>query len=251
MLEGLAGGLNAEFEDEGLGADAEGFDKFPMELTDGEVDLFGEFLDGDLVAEVLSNVGNGLIELEEGLQEGLAVFVSVGGAHETDNVSKLVTEGEFVGDVPIGDALSIEEELYEVEAWFAGGENGLIVAAKGFCEAFGEEVEVVAADNFLFALEAEAFVEKAAGAENTTALVFGEEGDVGEVIKEAIEWGCRVDGSEELLSPERTVRGWGEVALGGARHKTFGCEVNDLSKNNLWWVVFLFSLRVCAFFSRA
>ena len=164
-----------------------------------------------------ADVFDGAFQVQEGAQDSLAAFVAVGGAHQADDGTVAVAQGELVGDVPVGKPLTVEEELHQIEPWLSGGQHGFVVLAKSFGERAGEELEVVLAQNLRLGVKTKALKKETACPNDAALRVLGEEGDVGEVVEDLIEGRVGAQLAEEELSFQigalRRLRG-----LAGGRH---------------------------------
>jgi len=161
FLEGFAGGLDAELHDEGLRAGAKGLDELPVKLARRKMHDFSQLGDGNAGAEVLTDVGEGAIDLQVGLEDLFFALEALHGAHEADDAVFGVEERELVGDEPVWQALIGEKELDDVELGFASAEDFLVITAEILGEAIREEIEVVFADDLVFMVNAEAIHEAA------------------------------------------------------------------------------------------
>jgi putative membrane-bound dehydrogenase-like protein len=200
VLQRLASRLDAKLHDEGPGADAEGFDEFPVELALGEVEDAGQFLDRHTLAEVFADIGDGAVELEVGLEDFASMLVALHGAHDADDAVRPVANGEFIRDEPIGHALLGKEQLHDVRFRFASADDLLIVAAKALCEPWREEIEVLPADHLRLFAKAEPLEEAAAGADEAELPVLGEEGHVRHEIEDTVETAIGADAAEEPVA---------------------------------------------------
>ena len=200
VLEQFARGLEADFEDEGLGAEAEGFDEASMELSFGQVDVGGQLSDGDFFSEVFADPDDGLVDGEVWLEHGFGFGVALGGTHDADDEALAIKDGQFVGDEPVGDALGVEEEFGDVEFGPSGGHDFLVVSAKVFGEARWGQLVIIFSDQFSFGAESEAPVEVGIGSQQPGVAVFGEESDARHQVKERVIRTFRRDGGEKAIA---------------------------------------------------
>jgi hypothetical protein len=212
VLEEFACGLEANFEDEGLGAEAEGFDEASVELPFGQVDVGGQLSDGDFFPEVFADPDDSLVDGEVWLEHGFGFGVALGGAHDADDEAFAIKDGQFVSDEPVGDALGVEEEFGDVEFGPSGGHDLLVVSAKVFGEARRGQLVIIFSDQFSFGAESEAPIEVGIGGHQSGVAVFGEESDARHQVKERVIRTFRSDGSEKAIAfPHRIVgpvAGW-------------------------------------------
>ena len=212
VLEEFACGLEANFEDEGLGAEAEGFDEASVELTFGQVDVGGQLSDGDFFPEVFADPDDSLVDGEVWLEHGFGFGVALGGAHDADDEAFAIKDGQFVSDEPVGDALGVEEEFGDVEFGPSGGHDLLVVSAKVFGEARRGQLVIIFSDQFSFGAESEAPIEVGIGGHQSGVAVFGKESDARHQVEERVIRTFRSDGSEKAIAfPHRIVgpvAGW-------------------------------------------
>lgn len=192
--------LDAQFHDECLRTGAEGFDKFAVQLSWGEMHEACEFGDGDSGAEVGADVSERAVDLLMWLEYLVSASKAAHAAHDADGAAFAIKEREFVGDKPAWDALVGEEEFDDVELRLASGEDFFVIASEVFREPCREEVEVVFAHNVFFSGDAKAIHEATTGAHEAELAVFGKESEVGKVVKEPIEWAARADAADETLA---------------------------------------------------
>lgn len=200
VLEEFACGLEADFEDEGLGAEAEGFDEASVELPFGQVDVGGQLSDGDFFPEVFADPDDGLVDGEVWLEHGFGFGVALGGAHDADDEAFAIKDGQFVGDEPVGDALGVEEEFGDVEFGPSGGHDLLVVSAKVFGEARRGQLVIIFSDQFSFGAESEAPIEVGIGSHQSGVAVFGEESNARHQVKERVIRTFRRDGGEKAIA---------------------------------------------------
>ena len=220
FLKQLAGGLDAYFEQEELGAGAEDFDEFPMELPWREVHSRSEFADGEAFAESSADDCDGLVDGEQRLVAAAAEAVALCDAEDADDAAAAVAHGELVGDEPVGDSLGIEEELDDIQLRATGADDFGVVLLKVLGEACGEEGEIVLADEGAFAAQPQALVEMAVRSDEARAPILRKKGDTGYEIEKAVIRLLRCEGAEEPVMGCRLLAGGGCGFHAGGRFPT-------------------------------
>ncbi|MEY4484756.1 MAG: hypothetical protein RL693_2208 [Verrucomicrobiota bacterium] len=200
LLQGFAGGLDAKFHDEGLGAAAEGFDKLPVQLTRGQVYHGGEVFHRDPFTEMFADPGHGAVDLQVGLKDLLLAFITLHCSHDSDDPLLVIEDGKFVGDKPVRNSLIIEEQLHDVDLRLAGGHHFDVVFAEVLRNAWRKQLEVFLTDDLLLGVKPEAFVKVLVRADELKMLILGKERDAGHMIKQPVESGVGRDVAQELLA---------------------------------------------------
>src|SRR4051812_30542750 len=108
--------------DELLRRHAEGCDELAMQLPGREPGLEGEVFDGERLADVRADVVHGAGKAgaaAPGLPPAFLSLVGPDEAHDADDGSGLVADGEFRGDEPVEHAAVVEPRLEPVEQGLA------------------------------------------------------------------------------------------------------------------------------------
>ena len=200
FLQRLAGGLDAQFHDEGLRAGSKGLDELAVQLPWREMHDLREFGDGDASAEVLADVGKGAVDLQVGLEHLFLALKTLHRSHDADDAALIIDERQLVRDEPVRYALVGKEQFDDVELRSAIAEHFLVIATKILGETGGEQIKIVFADDAGLVRDAKAVHETLAGAHEAELRVLGEKSKVRQVIEQPVERTVRTDTANETLA---------------------------------------------------
>jgi len=128
----VASFLDAEVAEVFLGGHVEAGFEFSQKAAEGEVGIFGEFGDGDVVTVALveeCQSGSEFLVFGEG---GGALVEGAGDADDAADGSFLIEEGLFGGGGPVDEAAAAGDELDAVDDGLAGFKDAEVVFADVF-----------------------------------------------------------------------------------------------------------------------
>jgi len=221
LLERLASGLDTELHDEGLGARPESLQEFAMQLPRGEVNGMRQLFHAYADTKVLADVRDGAIQLPERVKHLAPGLEAVDRPHESDEPTAAVAQRELIRYEPVGHPLVIEEELHDVQLWLTRVENVFIVTPEILRKAFGEEVEIIPADDLAFRFQSKARDESLAGAHDPEVAILCEKRDLREMIEEPVKGRVRANPAEKAGAVSQRV-GRSRFHCGAEEHRTRG-----------------------------
>src|SRR6056300_1132153 len=127
--------------------------------------------------EVFPYIVHGAVELHVGSQGRTTTAVTLDGSHHAKDGSVASEDGEFVGEVPVGKPLSVEEQFDDFEHRLRCGNNRFIILPKFLSELDREKIEVVFSDHLGLAVTAQSLPERSIRSCEPEVSIFHEEGN--------------------------------------------------------------------------
>ncbi len=138
------------------------------------------------------------------LHQGKSHLVLGGSAedsHDPDGVLAGVEQRQLCHNEPVGKPLTVKPQFHALYALSFPGQKAPIIAHIVSCHAVGVDVEVGEAQHLFFVPHLVALQDSAAHEHGSSELIFGEEMDAGDAVKNPVKVGARI----ELVEPQLPV----------------------------------------------
>jgi hypothetical protein len=191
-----ASSQNARSDQEFVRSDAKGNLEPSLNLSWRKASASSQFVNADLLRVVSLDVVDGFRDAAERPQQFRAGLVALEKTHDANDLAAMVTNRQFVDDIPLGHTRLIEPQFDTVQERAASVENLCVIFHVAFGHLRRIQIEISEAHDLGLFVETVKIQNAATGEHHFAFEVLGEEMQAGQEIEQLVKEITRIDSAQ-------------------------------------------------------